>query len=235
MKIKEDTLEVLKNFSDINDGIWIEQGNILAITSKDKHILGIAEIEDVFPNSFGIYDLSKLLAIISMYKETPEIEYDEHHMIVSGLNGRSKIKYRFCSEDMIVTPPRKFKLKSEDISFTLNEEDYIWLSNAAKILQSPNIAINSDGENISLIAYDLKDDSAHNDTLKIDEPGNGAKYNIILDFTMWNKMYTGSYDVTISAKYLNDKVAMGAAKFVHRTRKLEYVILLNKESSYDNT
>lgn len=233
MKLSSETLNILKNFSEINQGIWIEQGNILAITSKDKHILGVAEVEDSFPTAFGIYDLSKLLAIISMYKDMPNLEFDDHHMIVSGLNGRSKIKYRFCSEDMIILPPRKFKLKSEDITFTLNEEDYIWLSNAAKILQSPNIAINSDGESISLVAYDLKDDSAHNDTLEIEDKGNGIKYNIVLDFNMWNKILTGSYDVTVSAKFLNDKTAMGAAKFTHRLKKLEYVILLHKESRYD--
>jgi hypothetical protein len=237
MILKENTLEILKNFSAINGGIWIDEGNVLKITSKNKCIFGMATVENEFPNSFGIYDLPTLLSIFSLHKSAPEIEFDKYNLIVNGLSGRSKIKYRYCAEEMLVIPPKKeITLPSVDIEFSMNEEDYIWICNAAKILESPNIAIKSDGKKISLCTFDFKNNAAHTDSLEIDENNTGVKYNIIFEFDIWNKMMSGSYNVSIHAKGLSDKNPsnrIAAAMFKHTTKSLQYVLMVHEESTYD--
>lgn len=235
MQLKEETLDILKNFSAINSGIWINKGEVLSTTDKNKNIIGTAITENEFPTSFGIYDVATLLSIFSLHKSAPELEFQEHNLVVSGLGGRSKIKYRYCAEEMLVVPPkRQITLPSEDIVFSLNEEDYLWVCNAAKILESPNVAVRSDGDKVYLVTFDLKNNSAHDDALEIDAQATGKTYNIIFDFSLWNKIMTGSYDVAIHASGLNDKDAIAIAKFKHRTKKLEYIMLVHEASTYNS-
>ena len=47
MKLSNKTLEVLKNFSNINQNILIEEGNVLRTISTMKNILGRATIEEI--------------------------------------------------------------------------------------------------------------------------------------------------------------------------------------------
>ena len=75
MKLSNKTLEVLKNFSNINQNILIEEGNVLRTISTMKNILGRATIEESFPKEFGIYDLNEFLGVLSLTKDS-EIELD---------------------------------------------------------------------------------------------------------------------------------------------------------------
>ena len=55
MKISKHTLNMLKNFSDINMSIEVKTGNILRTVSVQKNILAQADVEDNFPQDFAIY------------------------------------------------------------------------------------------------------------------------------------------------------------------------------------
>jgi len=59
MKLSKHTLNMLKNFSDINMSIEIKEGNILRTVSVQKNILAQAELEDTFPQDFAIYELNR--------------------------------------------------------------------------------------------------------------------------------------------------------------------------------
>jgi hypothetical protein len=56
MKISENTLSVLKNFSAINSGLVLQKGNVQKTISPEKSILVEVEIEDAIPGQFGIYE-----------------------------------------------------------------------------------------------------------------------------------------------------------------------------------
>ena len=73
MKLSNKTLDVLKNFSNINQNILIEEGNVLRTISTMKNILGRATIVENFPKEFGIYDLNEFLGVLSLTKDS-EIE-----------------------------------------------------------------------------------------------------------------------------------------------------------------
>ena len=52
MKLSKETLEVLKNFASINNGLEFKEGNVLSTMSASKTVLVRAELKDNFPETF---------------------------------------------------------------------------------------------------------------------------------------------------------------------------------------
>ena len=197
MKLSNETLTVLKNFSTINEGIQFKQGNKLTTVSATKTVLAQANLKDEFPQDFCIYDLNQFLSVHALFKDKAELEFDDSNVIFQS--GRQKIKYRKAAKDMIVTPPDKvLTLPSEDVKFTLTAEDLHWVIDTAKVLSSPNISIQSDGDKIEVVTFDASSDAAHTNAIQIGD-GNGTPFKVTFK-TENIKLIPGSYDVTISLK-----------------------------------
>ena len=196
MKLSNETLTVLKNFSSINQGIQFKQGTKLTTVSAGKTVLAQANLKDVFPQDFCVYDLNQFLSVHSLHKDS-DLSFDDSNVIFKS--GRSSTKYRKTAKEMIVTPPEKeITLPSVDVSFTLSEEDYNNIMKVASVLSSPHIAVESDGNAVQLVAFDAQDNSAHTNSIQVGE-GNGKKYKIVFK-TENIKMIPGSYAVEISFK-----------------------------------
>jgi len=60
MELNDGTLQVLKNFSGINQNILIKQGNTLKTISEARNVLARATLKEDFTKDFGIYDLNEL-------------------------------------------------------------------------------------------------------------------------------------------------------------------------------
>lgn len=225
MKLSPNCVTVLKNFSNINSGIYINAGTVLTTVSPAKDILASVTVEDDFPVSFGIYDLNEFLSVLSLHKESPELEFDEHHVIIKGMTGRSKIKYRFTDKQMIVTPPdKKIKFDAPEVEFEMKNDDYKWITTAASVLKSPNIAIRSDGTEVSFVTFDSKDDSKSTDSLDIDTPGNGDSYNMFYKSENFAKIHPGDYEVKFLSK--------GISSYTNKAFPLQYYIMFESKSVY---
>lgn len=222
MKLSTETLNVLKNFSTINQNLEFKQGNKLTTISSGKSILAQAILKDQFPQDFCVYDLNQFLLAHSMFKGNIDLEFDTKY--VTFKNDRKKTKFHMASKDTIVTPPEKeIKLTNIDYSFTLSDVDYADILRASSVLSSPNIAIRSDGEIVELIAYDAKDDAQHNSSIKVGE-GNGKTFNVVFKTENF-KMIQGTYDVQISFK--------GLANFKNTKEEIQYWIAIEaKESTF---
>ena len=222
MKLSTETLNVLKNFSTINQNLEFKQGNKLTTISAGKSVLAQATLKDEFPQSFCVYDLNQFLLVHSMFKGDVELEFDASNITFKG--GRSKTKYRMASRDTIVVPPEKeIKLNDIDYSFTLSDVDYAEIMRSAAILSSPNIAIKSDGDTVEIFAYDAKDDSQHTSSIKVGD-GNGKTFTLVFK-TENLKMIQGTYDVQISFK--------GLAQFKNTKEEIQYWIAIeSKESTF---
>ena len=61
MKLSSDTINLLKNFADINPNILVKEGNKLSTISTMKNILAEADISEDFPKDVAIYDLIQFL------------------------------------------------------------------------------------------------------------------------------------------------------------------------------
>ncbi len=224
MKLSNDTLNVLKNFGAINQGIYFRKGNTLKTMSSHKNILAQVNITEDVPADFGVYDLNNFLSVVSLHKDDTTFEFDDKHVVIVGNKGRSKIKYRFCDPTMIVTAPEKeLQVPNPEITFTLTAEDLDWVLRAANVLSSPQIAVESDGTKINLVTLDTTNDSAHTDCLELGD-GNGSKYKMIFRTENISKIMPGAYDVNISSK--------GISHLRHKGKDLQYWITTEAGSKF---
>ena len=197
MKLSNETLTVLKNFSAINPGIQFKKGNTLSTMSSGKTVLAKATLKDTFPQEFCIHDLNQFLSVNSLFKDAADLDFEDANVIFK--NGRSKIKYRMAQKEMIVIPPAtEIAISDPESTFTLSADDYAWIMKTSNVLSSPNIAVVSDGEKIEILSYDAKDNSCHTNSIEVGV-GNGKQYRIV--FKSENiKMLEGGYTVQISFK-----------------------------------
>jgi hypothetical protein len=221
MKLSNETLTVLKNFASINSGIEFKTGNKIATISSTKTVLAKATLKDDFPQDFCIYDLNQFLSVHSLYKDS-ELDFDSSNVIFKS--GRSKIKYRMTAKNMIVTAPDKdIPLSNPEVSFQLKEEDLADVLKSASVLQSPNIAVESDGTKICLTTFNAKDDAAHTNSIEVGD-GNGNVFKAVF-LTENLKMIGGTYEVEIFSK--------GLATFSNTKDDIDYWIAIEaKESNF---
>jgi hypothetical protein len=220
MKLSNETLNILKNFSTINQNLEVKAGSKLATVSATKSVLAKATLKEDFPEDFCVYDLNQFLLVYSMFKDNVELGFDEHNVIFKS--GRKQSKYRKASRDTIVTAPEKeIKLTNPDYSFTLSESDYSDILKASSVLSSPHIALKSDGKHVTLYAYDAKDDTQHSTNIDVGD-GNGKSFNMVFK-TENLKMISGSYDVQISFK--------GLAHFKNTKDDIQYWIAIELNES----
>lgn len=223
MKLSQETVTILKNFSHINQGIYFKTGNVISTMSPQKNILADATISEDIPTDFGIYDLNNFLSVNSLFKEGSELEFDEQHVIIKGLGGRSKIKYRITDPSMIVVAPDKRpNLPTVDVKFTFSKDDFEWVIKTATVLGAPHIAVESDGTTVYLITFDESNDSSHTNRLEmsdVDPQGNVFK----LVFKTENlKVIPDTYDVEICGK--------GISTWTSVTSPIKYWITIETSS-----
>ena len=225
MKLSSETIGVLKNFGNINSGIFLKKGKTVKTVSSHKNILAQATIPDEIPADFGIYDLNEFLSVVSLHKDDLNLEFDSKNVVISGLKGRSKIKYRSCDATMVVSPPDKaLALTDPEIQFDLSAEDFRWILDAANVLGSPQISVESDGTKITLNTLDVSNDSAHTESLELDVEGSGNKYRMVFKTENISKILSGSYEVKISSK--------GISHFKNKKTALEYWITTEVGSTF---
>lgn len=166
MILSEKTLGVMKNFSLINQSLMIKKGKILKTIVPLRTMTAEAELDQEFPGEACIYDLSRFLSVLSLYKE-PDIDFKSDHFIIS--EGKRKTRYIFAEPSMIVLPPEKsVVLKTDDVQINLQWSDIESTSKAASRLQLPEISIVGENGKVFLKASNSEDTNANSDSFSTD-------------------------------------------------------------------
>jgi hypothetical protein len=222
MKLSDDTVNVLKNFSGINQSLQFKAGNTLKTISPLRTIFVEATVSETFPKEFALYDLNKLLAKVSLYKGA-ELSFDDDKINIATENKKKSDYIKYCSPKVIVVPPEKnITLGEADCSFSLSQEDLEWMKKSAGISGSPNFVFESDGDNVYFIATDVKDDSSDQSKIEIGTVADNSKFRVVMKVENF-KLMDGSYDVSIAKK--------GLACFKHKTVAITYYIAIEAASS----
>ena len=221
MKLSDNTLTLLKNFSSINQSILFKQGNSLRTISVMKNILAEATINEELPKDFGIYDLNQFLSGLSLHNN-PDLDFTNDGYVVIR-EGRSRSKYFFADPNVIVCPPEKaIELPSEDVTFELSTEQLDKLLKAAFVYQLPDLSAVGENGVVKLVVRDKKNETSNDYAVVVGE----TESNFVLNFKVENiKLISGSYDVVVSQKLLS--------KFTCREHNLTYYIALEPDSSYE--
>ena len=220
MKLSDNTLSLLKNFSTINQSILFKQGSKLRTISVMKNILAEATISEEIPTDFGIYDLSQFLNGLSLH-QSPELDFENAgHVVIK--EGRMRSKYFFADPNVIITPPEKaIDLPSEDVSFELRTEQLDKLLKAAGIYQLPDLAVVGGEGVVKIVVRDKKNDTSNEFAVVVGETDKEFSFNFKVENI---KILPGTYDVIVSQKLLS--------RFVSKNHDLTYYIALEPDSTF---
>jgi hypothetical protein len=223
MKLSEATIEVLKNFSTINQSLLFNAGSVLTTVSPTMTILAKAKVTEKFPVDFAIYDLNIFLAKLSLYRDSCKLEFKDDRVFFKSEDGRRSDYMKFCSTKVIKVPPEKQLVLDDPLyEFVLSQEDLLWQRKSAGISGSQHLIFRGDGKKIYLQSTDMKNDAADLSSTEIGKTD--GKFLCVVKVENW-KMLDGSYRV---------KIKEGMTKFEHTEKHLEYFVAIESGLSKFN-
>ena len=214
MKLSNDTVTVLKNFSTINQNLAIKSGSTISTMSAMKNIVAKANVKETFPSDFAIYDLNEFLAVLSLH-ENPELDIHTDHVIIKKDDGSDSSQYFFSDPSVVTTPQKEITMPSVEVSFKLTSNTLAQVQKAAAVVGAPDMVL----ENGELKVTDKKNPTANNYRVPVD----GLEVNNITDYKFWFKVenlkiLSGSYSVDVSEKRISH--------FKHDKVDIEYFIAM---------
>jgi len=223
MELCENTLNVLRNFSGINQNIMIRSGNNIKTMSETRNMIATADVSEQFTKDFGIYDLNKFIGVMGLV-DTPNLKFEDDFVIVSDSSGRSKVKYFYAAEETLTTATKDVKMPEADVKFTLDNDTLNKLKKAASTLGHSEVSIKAKDGVLSLSV--VENQNATSNAFSIDIDGDfkqDAVFNFIISISNL-KILPGDYDVEISSKLIT--------QFKNKELPLTYWIALEKTSTY---
>ena len=221
MKLSEKTIDLLENFSSINQSILVKKGSKLRTISVMKNILAEAEVDENFEKDFGIYDLPQFLNGVNLMND-PDIDLRNESYMILREGNTTKVKFAFADPNVIISPPEKgIELPNSDVTFQLDSIQLQKLLKASSIYQLPDLAAVGNAKNITLTVRDKKNDNSNEFALVVGETDSIFEFNFKIENI---KLIPGSYEVQISRKNL--------AKFTNSKYNLDYFIALEPDSTY---
>ena len=222
MKLTNETINVLKNFSTINQNLVIKEGSDISTMSAMKNIIAKATVEEKFAKEFAIYDLNEFLSALSLFSN-PNLDFNDDYVVITedGSSGKS-LKYWYSDPSVVTSPTKEVTMPSTEIKFNLSSDTLSEVTKAAAVIGVPDMVLES-GE---LRVTDKKNDTANSySTQVIDNDDTTENYKFW--FKVENlKLLPGSYDVQVSEKKIS--------YFKNSNLDIEYFIALEPESSYGN-
>lgn len=197
MKLSENTLNIFKNFATINPSLLVNPGNVITTVSISKNIFAKATVEETFPSRFAIYELSKFLGIVSLFKES-ELDFGESQVKI--VSGRQSVNYTYADPSMIVAPDpnKEISFPGADIEFSISQEELQRVVRASGVLQLPEIAVIGNGQTVTVTATNSKNPST--DVFSIEVGITNKTFNMIFKVENIIKLISSNYDVNITSR-----------------------------------
>jgi len=216
MQLSNDTKDVLKNFSTINQNLLVKSGNVINTMSAMKNIVAKATIPDSFSNEFAIYDLNEFLSAMSLFK-SPTLDFGDQSVRLNEEGGGSSLKYFFSDPSVVTTPKTEITMPSVDVEFTFTQDTFSAIQKASAVLGVPDVVLKgTTGGDIELTVTDRKNETSNDFSIKV---GDNSPNDFTYFFKVENlKLLGGDYKVKVSDK--------GISHFAHVNKQIEYFIAL---------
>jgi hypothetical protein len=210
MKISDSSVELLKNFSDINNSLFVSKGNHIKTRSSVGNIHAEMTLEEEFPQGFGIYDLSTFIQMLTLFDE-PEIDFFEKSLTIS--KEESKFEFFFADEELVKEVTSKIPKYNSLFEVKLTAKDVQTIKKTAGIIKATTISFIGDGKDVYLFVGDFKTSTKNTYKKKLGESENVFSYH--LDISTF-KVIVDDYTVNVAE-----------TRFVHfasESRQLDYVL-----------
>jgi hypothetical protein len=216
MNLSNDTKEVFKNFSTINQNLMVKSGNVINTMSAMKNIVAKATIPDTFDNEFAIYDLNEFLSALSLFKN-PTLSFSDKAVKLNEEGGGSSVNYFFSDPSVVTSPKTEITMPSVDVEFTFTQNSFNQILKASAVLGVPDLVLTGTaGGDINLTVTDRKNDTSNDFAIKV---GENASSDFTYFFKVENlKLLSGDYKVEVSQK--------GISHFTNVNKPVEYFIAL---------
>ena len=221
MKISDNTIGILRNFSDINANILFKPGKTLSTMSTMKNIMAQADVEEEFESEFGVYDLPEFLRAIDSF-QTPVLKFNgTANLKIQDEKSTLSARYAFADKSTLRYPSKQISMPDKTVTFSLKNSDYESVKKLYTNLSLPDIAFKGENGKIKLVALDKKNSNSNESTVVVGETD--------LEFTAYikaenMKIIPGDYDVALSKAKI--------AHFINKKVKVQYWIALEADSTF---
>ena len=218
MKLSNGTINVLKNFSTINQNLVIKEGSDISTMSAMKNIVAKAKVEEDFTKEFAIYDLNEFLSALSLFG-TPDLDFQDDYVVITEEGSAKSLKYWYSDPSVVTTPTKDITMPSNEVKFDFSSDSLAEITKAASVIGAPDMVL----EKGKLRVNDKKNTTANDYATELDVPDSDVDYKFW--FKVENlKLLPGSYSVEVSSKNIS--------RFSNSNVDIEYFIALEPESSY---
>ena len=194
MKISQETINILKNFSQINTNLLFRTGNTVSTINAPKSIFAKATVKETFPKEVAIYDLNSLLQLLT-FSEDQEVEFGERSLTIT--NDIGKFEYFYCDASLIIAAPTKDIEVDEVFTFSLTAKDVQTITKTVGVLAAPTISIIAKDGKVTMKIGDRKNDSANSFNKVIGESESEFECNISSENF---KLMQDAYECVLSRK-----------------------------------
>lgn len=221
MKISDNTISILRNFSDINANILFKPGKKLSTVSTMKNIMAEANVEDEFETEFGVYDLPEFLRALDSFTQ-PVLNFNgSSNLKIQDEKTSLSARYAFADKSTLRYPSKSITMPDKTVSFSLNNSDYESVKKLYTNLSLPDIAFKGEGGKIKLVALDKKNSNSNQSSITVGETD--------IEFTAYikaenMKIIPGDYDVALSKAKI--------AHFINKKVQVQYWIALEADSTF---
>ncbi len=222
--ISQETLSILKNFSQLNSNLLVRPGNVINTVTGAKNVMAQATVKEDFPVEFGIWDLNKFLGTLSLF-DSPICVFGEKSVKISGEGGRA-VTYYYSEPSLLTTINKQVQMPETVIHLNLTQSVFADLQRAASVLQLPDLSFTSmDGENILAVVRDKKDPTSNDYSVAVGDVL-GDTPNFEFNFKIDNlKLLPGDYDVEICESVVSS--------FTNTNIDVKYWIALETDSTFN--
>ena len=222
MKLSQETIAILKNFSMIQPNLVVEPGSVISTLAEAKHIMAEADINETFDQGFGIYDLHEFLSALTLLND-PDLSISESSMTIEDENAR--VKFHFADTDILTKKTSSIQMPPADISFTFTEQaiNAIRRAAAALKLETPVLSITVEEDDIIAKVMCLQNPTSNSYSMVIGKH-EGDPIDSDFRFDINNlKLIAGDYTVDITKKLISN--------WKHQSNPIQYWIALDKTSN----
>lgn len=213
MKLSQETVAVLKNFSGINQNLLFQPGNVIKTLTRSAELFGEATVTEEFPVAFAIYEMGRFLSVLQLFTD-PDLEFGDTSVKIS--DGRTSVNYVYADQSLIngANYEKEFKLPPIVATFDLRHDDLVKIQKAASVLGNPTVSISAASGKLSITSHDKKNASCDKYTLDLG-PIDADDFTVELALDTL-RFIPGDYSIEVPERL--------ACRFTHKTQSVKYLV-----------
>lgn len=222
VSLSKASISILKVAAAINPSFLAKPGSTIRALSASGAIFMTAQLDEVFPQEFAIYELPRLLQVLTssaMSGSSLNFSPAEDFMVI--MSGKTKVNYHFTDPTFVKYKDQDITVSDENIVVDLTEGQIGEIRKMASVLGHTHINFVVAGEKLSIVCTTPELDKANKFEMELGENINkyvDGSYTLKLDNLL---LLDGNYKVTVFKGAVTE--------WAHDSGKLKVYIGLEKK------